>query len=582
VAEETGKRGEMKFTPIAGPFSEIDASGAPGAVKSPADLCIVQWQGPTHWIIDDWFHGDETYAVYQDPTATGCDNTYPFGITDIIWYVYDSVGCTLDVQPVVYENVGTPACPAPGPILCSGPIYHIPLTHGGWKLTLSLDDTCCVTGPYFAGVIVPTNYGVNIVQIVTDSGPPISCRSYNDWHLGWKDLVNFGAPGNLSLWSQGFNTDQNMCGKMVIPPGVDLFETPDDSMTVESWFTMNPIAPDFFGPGSDPFDGIIALEGLPLTTVPSGILGPTDIIIERVNEAFLNVTPSADTVNIKLVGLSLTSTSPITVTYNGGLNPEDWQVDVCLSSLSPPPNGYMYINRDCDSGGSFAANFYNVRLSATFTCVNPPGGPIFVLDPYRTDLRSIANGRWSTFVPSPFSVYTSPGQVEVDGNCDQTPEILIGASSGNFYPGITLEPCPPATCGGKVLTLLDGLLIEHYMLPPQMTSPAVGACHLRDGRCILVDGPCCSSLTGSYMGDYTNCIPCCNHDGIRGDVDMNNMGPNVSDVTRLVSYVKGIQPTLPCFEEADIAAPFGSVNVADVTYLVAYIKGLGPAPPACP
>jgi hypothetical protein len=76
-------------------------------------------------------------------------------------------------------------------------------------------------------------------------------------------------------------------------------------------------------------------------------------------------------------------------------------------------------------------------------------------------------------------------------------------------------------------------------------------------------------------------LPCCNHDGIRGDVNMDNMGPNVSDLTRLVSYIKNIEPTLPCFEEADVNVT-GTVNVSDVTYLAAYIKGTGPAPLACP
>jgi hypothetical protein len=74
--------------------------------------------------------------------------------------------------------------------------------------------------------------------------------------------------------------------------------------------------------------------------------------------------------------------------------------------------------------------------------------------------------------------------------------------------------------------------------------------------------------------------PCCNHDGIRGDVDMSG-SINVADVTYLVAYLKGLGPAPPCFEEGDIDGG-GTINVADVTYLVAYLKGLGPAPPQCP
>jgi hypothetical protein len=73
---------------------------------------------------------------------------------------------------------------------------------------------------------------------------------------------------------------------------------------------------------------------------------------------------------------------------------------------------------------------------------------------------------------------------------------------------------------------------------------------------------------------------CCNHDGIRGDVDMSGTN-NVADVTYLVAYLKGLGPEPPCEEEGDVDGS-GTINVADVTYLVAYLKGLGPAPPACP
>ncbi len=594
-AEPVEKLREMKTTLVTGAFVEIDAAGAQVAPKDPADLCIDQWQGDPYYIIENWFTGEETYAVYQDPTATGCSNTYPFGITDIIWHFYAEAPCspcTLDFIPVIYEDIGTPACPEPGPILCAGPRYSVELTPGGKVLTASFGDTCCVNGPYFAGFICSTFYGFNIINIMTDDGvevPPQTCRVYNDWGLGWRDLVGEGAPGNLTLWSQGYNTDQNLCGKLVIPPGVDLFETPNDSMTVESLFTVLPIPPGFFGPGSDPFDGTIALEGSPLTTFPPDTLGPTDVIIERLDTVKLDVVPSADTVPIRLVALSLISTSPITVTYDGGQSPEEWQVDICLSSSYPPPNGFMYINRPCDSGGSFAVSFSDpVRLTARFTRENPPGGPI-VYESYRTGSRFIDDGRWSTSVPQPFSVYTASDWVEVDTDCDGSPDYTIAPDSGNFYAGMTVEPChpgaPPPVCGGKVLTILDGSLIDHHMLPPQRTAPAVGACCLTDpdSSCILADSICCNALGGRYRGDYTDCFPdpcgCCNHDGIRGDVDF-DMKVNVADLSYLVDFLFFEGPAPPCLEEGDVDGS-DAINVADLTYLVDFLFFQGPAPAPC-
>ncbi len=77
---------------------------------------------------------------------------------------------------------------------------------------------------------------------------------------------------------------------------------------------------------------------------------------------------------------------------------------------------------------------------------------------------------------------------------------------------------------------------------------------------------------------------CCNHDGIRGDVDY-NMSVNVGDLSYLVSYLfdQPPGPVPPCFEEGDIDAS-GSINVGDLSYLVSYLFGTpsGPAPLPCP
>jgi hypothetical protein len=73
---------------------------------------------------------------------------------------------------------------------------------------------------------------------------------------------------------------------------------------------------------------------------------------------------------------------------------------------------------------------------------------------------------------------------------------------------------------------------------------------------------------------------CCNHDGIRGDVDMSGT-INVADASFLMAYLKSIGPAPGCDEEADVNGS-GTINVADASYLMAYLKSIGPAPPACP
>ncbi len=73
---------------------------------------------------------------------------------------------------------------------------------------------------------------------------------------------------------------------------------------------------------------------------------------------------------------------------------------------------------------------------------------------------------------------------------------------------------------------------------------------------------------------------CCNHDGIRGDVDY-NMSINVGDLDYLVTYLFFDGPPPPCPEEADVDGS-GAINVADLTYLVEYMFFSGPPPAQCP
>ncbi|MHC4086626.1 MAG: DUF7901 domain-containing protein [Planctomycetota bacterium] len=127
-------------------------------------------------------------------------------------------------------------------------------------------------------------------------------------------------------------------------------------------FNVDPIPADFFGPGSDPFLGMVKLEG-------SNPDGP-DTIIRRLADSNLPAPPSTATVPIELVALSLKSCDPITVTENGGQNPSRWDVDVELSP-TPAPVGEMIIIRTHDKSGTFTSEFY-LQPKFTFTKVGTP------------------------------------------------------------------------------------------------------------------------------------------------------------------------------------------------------------------
>jgi len=124
---------------------------------------------------------------------------------------------------------------------------------------------------------------------------------------------------------------------------------------------MEPLIPaDFFGPGSDPFDW----------TISSGY--NTDTLVARLDDPAPPF-PNNGIISIELVALHLVSTGPVTVTYNGGLDTEEWDVEV---DLAPGGNnlGQLHVARSHDNGGTFGS-ILNVQPRFTFTKV---GGPLDV------------------------------------------------------------------------------------------------------------------------------------------------------------------------------------------------------------
>ena len=154
-------------------------------------------------------------------------------------------------------------------------------------------------------------------------------------------------------------------------PGLDLWTTPPGGAFED--FAGNPIPADFFAPGSDPFSGTVNFVGQPSPFFP-----PADTAVQRIFTAILPAIPSSDTIPIVLEELSLVSIAPITVTFNGGMTPEDWDVEVGLSSFQPQPTGQMTINHTTDEGGTYDADLCVVP-KFTFTEVGNPGN-IRVLD----------------------------------------------------------------------------------------------------------------------------------------------------------------------------------------------------------
>jgi hypothetical protein len=199
---------------------------------------------------------------------------------------------------------------------------------------------------------------------------------------------------------------------VTIPPGWDPYVTRDTT-----WFDFasDPIPADFFGPGSDPFDGRVYCTGVPLDTVlcPDG-WDFADVVIERQQPLEFPSMGAHDAIPIEIVALSLRSVEPITVTYFNGTNPELWDVKVTLAPGQTP--GTLDATLTHLDGGEFDMAF-PVRPKFEFEQAEPPFGSAGSFIPPSPSLMGMGVG------VSPFSRIVPPGW-----NCED-------CGSHDFIPG---------------------------------------------------------------------------------------------------------------------------------------------------
>jgi hypothetical protein len=176
---------------------------ASGRLAAALDTCDGYWQGTPELRSVGWILGQEVYASYQNPVETGCQNPYPFTVTDVFWAVVVDGDVSLPLQPVIASNQGTADCPYPGILLCLGQEDTVALSAGAWILQMPLNMECSVAEPYFACVYLPDAAGAGIADLIFDADTlnPLMCRSYDDWGEGWQDLAV--AFPNMILFSQG-------------------------------------------------------------------------------------------------------------------------------------------------------------------------------------------------------------------------------------------------------------------------------------------------------------------------------------------------------------------------------------------
>ncbi len=285
-----------------------------------------------------------------------------------------------------------------------------------------------------------------------------------------------------------------------VAPGIDVWRTPPGSTATVT------IPADFFGPGSDPFDDEIAVQGEPFPGQDF------DTVIARLAPAVLVGCPAQATIDVEIAALSLVNSDPFTVTFNGGQDPEDYDVQVCLSdchSLALPDAlcpgltagdllGGMTIHHDCPTGGTFDSSF-PVYAKFTFTPVG--GGADRILDvgleglPPETIATGTPLGRWSHDGGGFDVVVLAPG-LQVDGNCDGVNDAPLPGTS-NFVPGIGPASCTcaaVATAGDPVQCSSLTFEGRHAVSTGQTAAASVGCC-LDNGWCVETTDLQCSDKT---------------------------------------------------------------------------------------
>lgn len=215
--------------------------------------------------------------------------------------------------------------------------------------------------------------------------------------------------------------------QLVIPAGIDIFTTPDDGQTyVEDLH----IPAGYFCKASPAMDGVaIPLKGTPIATNPADVLGTTDTVVHRTEDAAFS--GGVATVSIEVVGLSLVGAAPFEVDECG----QSYTVRVVPDS--PQPTGsWMEISlNQAGNGGTFDSALEVAGQVIFEGDSGPVGEPL--LD---TVFLTTEDGAWADEVGGNGVDHPDPVQIDRDGSGSPNGPELPGTSG--FHAGWSPEPQP--------------------------------------------------------------------------------------------------------------------------------------------
>lgn len=213
-------------------------------------------------------------------------------------------------------------------------------------------------------------------------------------------------------------------------------------------FNVNPIPADFFGPGSDPFTATVTLIGDPINPTT---LGSTSTLVQRNINPFLPADPPGGPVpvQIEIIELRLVSQAPVTVTFNGGMTPEAWDLRVTLDPNVAPPVGQMTATKTHANGGVFDA-VLPVQPRYTFTRVSDNAQAILDtadagVPANQLDMQGVP---WVHSAHPALPIFVQPGASFVPGVLEQIPgdpasQITSVVTASDPNGSATYVFCPP-------------------------------------------------------------------------------------------------------------------------------------------
>ncbi len=336
------------------------------------------------------------------------------------------------------------------------------------------------------------------------------------------------------------------------------------------------IPADFFGDGSDQFEGIIYLEGVPLGMTEYGEYAEADTLVMRWEDPFdrcVLPTTVADPVDLKVVALSLAGKDSITVTYNGGQDPEEWDVVVGLSDRhgedpTPPAlMGSLTAMKNHCNGGEYVSEL-RIWPKLTFSKVGGIGGNCEDPDDDVVCLDT-ANEGWNVISLQQFD--DPPEDPAPLWNHDPEPDLNVAFDPCTEFHPVSGEPAPVTECdcqtdGEPGYGVRDKCDIEEGTSQDCNESGVPDECELSGNDCNDNDIPDDCEDDCNRNGEPDDCdvdptdpdgngqvSPDCNSNGVPDECENDcngNQRVDQCDVPPSVGYPEGLC-TVDCSEDCN-------------------------------